>query len=128
MSAITPKQARAERQRRTRATRIALQRRWPDIFAAPKKPKRPLARGIDKQIARAAPDLSRGDIRLALQDYTGGPSYLRACVVGAARIGLDGEPAGFVAVGEAEHAARRALSIERQRARSVQQPTNEAHT
>ncbi len=85
MTVMTPKQARTECQRRTRATRIALQRRWPAIFAGPKKPKRPLARGIDKQIARAAPDLSRGDIRLALQDYTGGPSYLRACVADATR-------------------------------------------
>ena len=108
-------------QRKTRTARIELRRRWPQVFAGPKAPKRPLAIGIRQAILSAAPDLDRADVWLALDDYTAGPTYLRACVAGAARIGLDGEPDGVVTASEAAFAAKRAAQIEQARARQQHQ-------
>ena len=49
----------------------------------------------------------------ALGDYTSGPTYLRACVAGAPRIGLDGKPCGEVSEQQAAHAKARLAALEK---------------
>jgi sRNA-binding protein len=67
--------------------------------------RRPLKLGI------AADLLARGIaadiIRAALGSYCRSPAYLRRMQAGAARIDLDGNPAGVVTAEDAEHAARK---------------------
>jgi ProP effector len=85
---MTPK----ERQKREAAIR-ALAQRWPKCFAVNEKRRRPLKVGIAEEIRAAGLDI---DVSAALAFYAHNASYMKALVVGAVRIGLDGEPAGTV--------------------------------
>jgi ProP effector len=94
-----------ERQKREAAIRT-LAERWPKCFAVDEKRRRPLKIGIAEEVRALLPDI---DVSAALAYYAHNPSYLKALVSGAVRIGLDGEPAGTVtAVHEAF--ARRELA------------------
>lgn len=84
-------------------TRAILVSRFPQVFMGRGKSKIPLKIGIFKDIRNHSPDLSRGELRAALQDYTSGPSYLRALMVHPYRYGLDGMIAGHVTT---EHVAK----------------------
>jgi hypothetical protein len=69
---------------------------FPACFVGGKgKPKRPLKIGIERDILQRL-NVDPRTLSLALHDYTGGQSYLAACVQGAARVGLDGAVCGEV--------------------------------
>lgn len=88
-------------------TRELLVARFPQCFAAKGKPKKPLKINIDLDIAGALPEIGFKNLKNALVDYTGGPSYLEALVVGAPRYDLNGAETGSVHVADAEHAKAR---------------------
>ncbi len=88
-------------------TRALLVEMFPACIQPQGAPKLPLKIGIDKDIRAAAPQIGGKALWIALQDYTGGKTYQRALVAGAARIGLDGQPAGVVTEQEAAHARHR---------------------
>ena len=85
-----------------KATRTLLAERFPRCFAPKGEPKRPLKLGIHNDLRAAAPDISRRLIRIALEDYTTGNSYLRSMDAGAARLDLEGWPAGEVSITHAK--------------------------
>lgn len=85
---------------------------YPSTFMPPGAPKKPLAIGIGDALTLAIPEVGAMNMARALNDYTGGPIYLRACVAGADRIGLDGKPNGVVTEAQAAHAAERLAGIE----------------
>lgn len=87
------------------ATRRILAERFPKAFMPTGAVKIPLKVGVKEDILAASPDLTRGQVTKALRDYCRGEKYLRAMVVGARRIGLDGADAGFVSSDEARGAA-----------------------
>lgn len=97
---------RREKRRRRRleatATRALLAARFPRCFAPKGAPKHPIKLGIHNDLRAAAPDISRRLIRIALEDYTTGISYLRAMAAGAARLDLEGWPAGEVSITHAK--------------------------
>ena len=98
--------------RRTMAVRAILHATWPDVFAGKGQPKQPLAVGIGDRVALALPELGTANVRRALSDYANGPTYLRSCVEGAARIGLDGQPNGVVTADQAAFAKARLAANE----------------
>ena len=89
--------------------------RFPDCFARPGEPKRPLKIGIGVDLALMIPELSSYSIALALEDYTFGRRYCAALTPGAARVGLDGKDDGFVTEAEAAHGAGRIAMFESSR-------------
>ena len=74
---------------------------------------RPLARGIHKAIVADAPDLPASIVSQALAIYVAWLPYMRACIVGAPRIDLSGDPAGVVTEKEAMYAVQRLAARER---------------
>ena len=79
--------------------------RFPRTFARNPAEQQPLKRGIDRDlVARLDGTVSRSALKRVLGDYTACPEYRAKLIEGAARIDLDGNPAGAVTAGEAEHA------------------------
>jgi ProP effector len=74
---------------------------------------RPLARGIHKAIVANAPDLPPSIVSQALAIYATWLPYMCACIVGAPRIDLSGDPAGVVTEKEAMYAVQRLAARER---------------
>lgn len=101
------------RNRRAERARELLAAQWPLVFSAKGAPKRPLAIGIGERIALALPEIGKSRLIEALDDYCQGPSYLEACVEGAARVDLDGADCGVVSADHARHAAERLASMRR---------------
>lgn len=87
-----------------------LQRQFPKAF--PKKPdaKVPLKLGVleDLQQHAAALQLNADEIKLAVKTWCDGRRYWDCMVEAAARVDLNGEPAGAVTANEAQHAKRMA--------------------
>src|ERR1700761_198706 len=82
--------------------------RWPLAFSLDPARRQPLAKGIRNEIQEAtAGKLSHRKVAAALARYCGSENYLQNTLVGAQRIGLDGQPAGAVTETEAEQAAQR---------------------
>lgn len=106
------------RSRIKRETRAALVDLFPAAFAPKGAEKKPLKIGIDRDIKRACPQFTREALRLALGDYTGGPTYLRHLVIGTPRVGLDGEAEGWVTEDQAIEAKARLATIERNQAKA----------
>ena len=79
---------------------------FPQCFSD-KAPK-PLKVGVKNDLLARLDALgcSKTQLRLALAYYTGSPKYKKALVVGAARIGLDGQPDGEVTLDQQEFAQR----------------------
>lgn len=122
------RETRIERRMIATATRALLVERFPAAFMPPHTDKRPLAVGIYKAIRAACPDIPCRDLNFAMRDYTGGPKYLRALIVGADRIGLDGAPVAQVSETQATHAAARLAALKarwakRKPAPAAEQPT-----
>jgi ProP effector len=67
--------------------------------------------GIAAAIPARCPALEWGVLKMALTAYTGRVMYLRGLVVGAARVDLDGNPAGEVTARDAEYAAAKLAKI-----------------
>jgi ProP effector len=82
-----------------------LYERFPKIFARDPAGQRPLKRGIDRELmARLGGTVSRSAIKRALGAYVASPEYRAKLIAGAARLDLDGNPAGAVTAGEAAYA------------------------
>ena len=85
---------------------------FPQTFELEKcRPHRPLKVGIAADLQARCPALEWRVLRVALAAYTGRVMYLRSLVAGAARVDLDGNPAGEVSARDAEHAASRLAKI-----------------
>ena len=83
----------------------------PQTFVAVNyRPPRPLHGGFALLPARC-PAVERRGLRAAPSAYARRVMYLRALVAGAARVDLDGNPAGEVTAGDAEFAATKLAEI-----------------
>lgn len=82
----------------------ALRRYFPGAFT---EPPQPLMRRIDRAIMKQFPDLDQLSLSEVLGAYTSTSAYLRACVFGATRLNLDGQPQGWVNGNDAFCAAYR---------------------
>lgn len=97
---------------RAMAARRVLLGRFPKAFMPFTAPKIPLQLGIFKEIRKHCPRIGGYSARLALQDYCGGKTYLRAMIAGAPRIDLDGNPVDVVTDEQAERAAEQLRLLE----------------
>jgi ProP effector len=85
---------------------------FPQTFVLEKyRPHRPLKVGIAADIPARCPAVERRVLSAALSAYARRVMYLRALVAGAARVDLDGNPAGEVTAGDAEFAATKLAEI-----------------
>ena len=85
---------------------------FPQTFVLEKyRPHRPLKVGIAADIPARCPAIDRRVLSVALSVYTRRLMYLRGLVAGAARLDLDGNPAGEVTARDAEYAAARLAGI-----------------
>lgn len=75
---------------------------------------RPLKIGIQEDLI-ADDKLARNRIKRALATYVRSLAYLRSVQEGVERVDLNGQPAGVVTAGEAEHARARLKEIQAQR-------------
>jgi len=105
--------------------RRLLVERFPNLFMGKGRLKIPLAIGIDKELFRLMPDISRKRIRSALHNYTSGPLYLKTLVAGQYRYGIDGHPAGIVTPEQADHAKERLRAMSEQK-RKRREPLKQA--
>ena len=98
----------AAKRQAARAALAILCERWPLCFKLDDR--KPLKVGIFADIVAALGDGAappRHVIGAALRAYTQPPAYLGSMVIGAARIDLDGTPAGIVTEAEAVDAKAR---------------------
>jgi ProP effector len=94
------------------ATLARLAEAFPQTFVLEKhRPHRPLKVGIGIDLRTRCPELDPPALRKALGAYTKRVMYLEAMVAGAARLDLDGNPAGEVTAGEAEHAVFKLVNL-----------------
>ena len=85
---------------------------FPQTFVLEKyRPHWPLKVGIAAAIPARCPELEWRVLKMALTAYTGRVMYLRGLVEGAARLDLDGNPAGEVTARDAEYAATKLARI-----------------
>ena len=85
---------------------------FPQTFVLEKyRPHWPLKVGIAAAIPARCPAVERRVLKMALTAYTGRVMYLRGLVAGAARVDLDGNPAGEVTARDAEYAAAKLARI-----------------
>src|SRR4029077_9408356 len=85
---------------------------FPRAFVLEKyRPHRPLKVGIAVDIPARCPALTRRELGAALSAYAQRVMYLQGLVAGAARVDLDGNPAGEVSAADAEHAVARLAEI-----------------
>ena len=94
---------------RARAVIVQLAAQYPACFHVYQWRRRPLAIGISALISVA--NVSDEDLKRALSFYTWNEAYLKACSVGAARIGLDGQSVGLVSESEAAFAANKLAGV-----------------
>jgi sRNA-binding protein len=79
---------------------------FPQTFVLEKyRPHRPLKVGIAADIRARCPAIERRVLSAALSVYTRRVMYLQSLAAGAARVDLDGNPAGEVTARDAEYAA-----------------------
>lgn len=117
LNAIDRRERNREKRRQSKETarrvRELLAARFPACFRTHgSRDKVPLKIGIKADIKEAVPELSYGEIYLALKDYCGGPTYLRSLIPGAARIDLSGHPAGSVTDMEFRDAINKLVMLE----------------
>ena len=85
---------------------------FPQTFVLEKyRQHRPLKVGIAADIPARCPAVERRMLSVALNAYARRVMYLRALVAGAARVDLDGNPAGEVTARDAEYAAAKLAEI-----------------
>ena len=91
---------------------------FPQTFVLEKhRPHRPLKVGIAADIPARCPALDRRELGVALGAYTRRVMYLKGLVAGAARVDLDGNPAGEVTARDAECATKLAEILASREAR-----------
>jgi sRNA-binding protein len=85
---------------------------FPQTFVLEKyRPHCPLKVGIAADLVERWPAVERHALAAALTVYTRRIMYLKGMVAGAARVDLDGNPAGEVTARDAEYAAARLAKI-----------------
>jgi len=88
------------------AALTCLAARFPQTFVLEGyQPHRPLKVGIAADLVARGAELDRRQLGAVLSAYTQRIMYRKAMVAGAARVDLDGNPAGEVSAKDAEHAA-----------------------
>ena len=91
---------------------VHLAKKFPQTFVLEKhRPHQPLKVGIAAEIPARCPAVERRVLGAALSAYARRVMYLRSLVAGAARIDLDGNPAGEVTASDAEYAAAKLAKI-----------------
>jgi sRNA-binding protein len=94
-----------------------LAERFPAAFAVYERRRRPLRLGVHLDVLAALNGaITPGELSAAMRLYCGNTGYLKACVSGAPRIGLNDEVAGQVTPEEAASAKQR---LEHQRAKQT---------
>jgi ProP effector len=79
---------------------------WPACFSVYEGRRKPLKLGIHQDVLAALEGaITPKELKNALRHYTGNRCYLRRSIAGAARIDLDGNPAGTITAEEAVAAA-----------------------
>jgi ProP effector len=87
------------------AALTCLAERFPQTFVLEvHQPHRPLKVGIAADLVARCAELDRRELGAVLSAYTQRIMYRKAMVAGAARVDLDGNPAGEVTAADAEHA------------------------
>jgi ProP effector len=120
-----PKNTQADRRAAAIKTLLALRQNFPAAIARLDVTRRqPLKVGIAADIAAAMPEIAAAEIALALKIYTSHVGYLTACIEGAERIDLAGQPAGAVTASEAAYAAKLFTKIRRSRPTPVPPPAS----
>ena len=104
-SSLSAEAASRIRGKLVKAFRRQLARNYPEVF--PNPPSVPLKVGIDRDLRARHPEVSLRTLRIVLRRHVSSPEYLKLLVAGAARIDLDGNPAGIVSADEAANAAER---------------------
>lgn len=94
--------------------RDMLVRAFPHCFVPSGFPKKPLMRGMDRELARRGV-MTQSRANQFLRVYCNGPRYLRALIEGTQRVGLDGAPAGGISDEERERARAALHQLECQR-------------
>src|SRR6266536_2690817 len=80
-----------------RLTIAMLAERFPAAFSVWERRRRPLKSGVHLDIlARLDGEIEPDVLSIAMRVYTANEGYLKSCTAGAARIDLDGNPAGEV--------------------------------
>src|SRR5712692_6292734 len=118
-----PGSSAAQRQQRKQAIQAVLtvlMARWPQTFAAYPVPVRPLATGIDRDLAAALPAQSRRHIRFAITWWqrVRGPAYWQALLQGGPRYDLAGQPRGKVTPAQQERARQELAAWQERRGRA----------
>jgi ProP effector len=85
--------------------------KFPACFVMYEQRRRPIARGIHKEVLLAMPTLTAEQISAAMRLYVGNEGYCRACRDGAPRINLLGHEIGCVTAAEADGAKARIEAI-----------------
>jgi ProP effector len=78
---------------------------FPKCFFEHSSDRLPLKVGIGHELEALELQIDPQELSYVLGWYTGSTGYLRAMKVGAARVGLNGTPAGVVSEADARHAA-----------------------
>ena len=95
-----------------RAALTYLAERFPQTFVLEGyQPHRPLKVGIAADLVARCVELDRRKLGAVLSAYTQRIMYRKAMVAGAARVDLDGNPAGEVSASDAAHAAAKLAEI-----------------
>jgi ProP effector len=82
----------------------------------------PLKIGVCEEVLAKHPGLSRHRIKRLLKKYTQSPAHWRSLKAGAARIDLNGEPAGAVTAEYEQHALIHMAGMARRKAASEAEP------
>ena len=91
---------------------VHLAKKFPQTFVLEKhRPHQPLKVGIAAEIPMRCPALERSVLGAALSAYARRVMYLQSLIAGAARLDLDGNPAGEVTARDAEYAAAKLAKI-----------------
>jgi ProP effector len=104
-----------------------LAERWPRCFFLWGYQRRPLRIGILDDLLPLV-SLGEDDLKAALRRYTAANGYLRACIEGADRVGLDGNAAGTVDAKHAAHAQKVLAERERRRLKKQEKQAKEKAT
>ena len=85
---------------------LRLAEAFPKTFFLYAVQRKPLKIGIHADIRATLGDaMGEGELSAVLGYYCGNEGYMKRCVAGAARIDLEGSPAGAVTAEQADHAA-----------------------
>lgn len=86
---------------------------FPNCFMHKGQQKKPLKEGIGLDIKECLPSLTESEIKEALADYAGGPTYHNNVVKGKERVNLMGQPFGVVSKSNENYSKYRIRELRR---------------